>query len=163
MFPACPDIAARWPYHLVPLDSAELLAYECASRDQLRKHSRAYGSSKNLFYCFRRFDNHWRDCRIPKGRQRGVDHCRVNHWSTTTCCCIPASRTSRNRAGNGIHNLAFTRRAVCPKIHTDRKNHARRDDVDPKFDRAHRGHCRLGKKVIAWEKFVCGRGGGWCW
>ena len=56
MIPARPDIAAGRPW-LVPLDSAELLAYECASRNQLRKYSRAYGSNKDLFYCFRRFDN----------------------------------------------------------------------------------------------------------
>jgi hypothetical protein len=36
MIPARPDIAAGCPY-LVPLDSAELLAYECASRNQWKQ------------------------------------------------------------------------------------------------------------------------------
>jgi hypothetical protein len=55
------------------------------------------------------------------------------------------------------------RRAVCSQIHTNRENHACRDDGDPECDRARRCDCRLGQKVIAWEEFVCGRGGGWCW
>ena len=50
-----------------------------------------------------------------------------------------------------------------PKFIRTGKSHACRDDGDPECDRAHRGYCRLGKKVIAWEEFVCGRGGGWCW
>src|SRR5204863_34964 len=45
----------------------------------------------------------------------------------------------------------------------DRKNHARRDDVDLECNRDHRGNYRLDKKVIAWEEFVSGRGGGLRW
>src|SRR5262249_21128315 len=74
-----------------------------------------------------------------------------------------SSRTSRNRAGNCTHYLAFARCAVRSQVHTNRKTHARRDDVDSKCDRGYRGYYRLDEKVIAWEEFVCGRGGGWCW
>ncbi len=58
--------------------------------------------------------------------------------------------------------LAFARCAICSEISGDRKSHARGDDVDPKRDWNHCGHRRLGKKVIAWEEFAFGRGGGLC-
>lgn len=121
------------------------------------------GSSKNLLYCFRRSDDRRRYCRLRQGRQRGVDHCGVNHWSVATCGRVLAPRTSHNRVGNRIHYLAFARCAVRSQVHTDGKSHACGHDVHLERNRDHRGYCRLGKEVIAWEEFVCGRGGGWCW
>ncbi|PYL59633.1 MAG: hypothetical protein DMF31_06200 [Verrucomicrobia bacterium] len=58
---------------------------------------------------------------------------------------------------------AFISRTVHSQISQDRKSHACRDDVGSKRDRDHCGHLRLDQKVIAWEEFVCGRGGGWYW
>jgi uncharacterized membrane protein (UPF0136 family) len=51
MIPARPDIAMRRPY-LVPLDSAELLAYECASRNQLRSIRECMEAAKIYFIVF---------------------------------------------------------------------------------------------------------------
>ncbi len=118
------------------------------------------GSSKNLFYRFRRFDNRWRVCRLLKGRQRGVDHCRFNHWGVIARSCVSVARTSRDWFGDCAYCIHFARCAVCPEISADRKSDACGNDVDPERDRDHCGHRRLGKKVITWEEFAFGRGGG---
>src|SRR5207253_755360 len=96
------------------------------------------------------------------GRRNELVAIRLQSIDTVTRSRVSSSRTSRDRLSNCIHYLAFARCAVRSQIPTNRKDHACRDDVDPKCDRRRRGYCRLGEKVIAWEEFVCGRGGAWC-
>ena len=129
----------------------------------LRMLARSNGSSENLFYRFRRFDDPGRDYRLCKSRQRSVDHRRLNYRRAIARCCVSVARTSHGRLGNCAHYLAFARRAVHSQTFADRKSNARWDNVAPERDRDHRGRRRLGKEVIVWEEFVFGRGGGLCW
>src|SRR5881398_4262652 len=65
--------------------------------------------------------------------------------------------------GECADSLAFTRGAVRSQISAHRKGDARGHHVDPERDRDRCGNRRLGKKVIAWQEFAFGHGGGWCW
>src|SRR5205809_836618 len=89
------------------------------------------GSSKNLFYCFRRFDNRWRDCRLYKSRQCGVDYCGLNYWSAIARSSVSVARTSQDWIGDCACCVAFACCAVCPQISADRKSDACGNDVDP--------------------------------
>ena len=139
-----PDIAYASPARgYDALDSRAHLAYEC-SRVQLRKYSRVYGSSENLFYRFWRFNDPGRHRRLRKGRQRGIDHRRLNHRCAIARGCVSVARTSHGWVGHRAYHLAFARRTVHAQTFADRKDHARWDNVAHERDRDHRGHRRLG-------------------
>ena len=59
--------------------------------------------------------------------------------------------------------IAFAGGIFHPQIFEHRRSDARWHDVGAEHNRNYCSHRRLGKKVVAWEKFAFGPGGGWCW
>ena len=76
------------------------------------------------------------------------------------CGRLSAAGAPRGGACDGVYRFTASRRPVRSQISANWKSDARRYDVDLECDRDHRGDCRLAKKVIAWEEFGSGRGGG---